>query len=339
MSRELASPPLSKVVRLGDAIEIGPVSLTFRREVDYEEWAAVGDVLQRLEGSMMWYLGDWLRYGDGAFAEYSQVVPELVWKKETLYKAVAVADRVEKSLRRPFSTVLTWSHFKVVAYLEPAVREELLDAAESSRWSTRQLAEAVRSYKRELAALSAGPLPEGTYRVLYADPPWEYERIIHGHGAAEDHYSTLALEEIQEMDIRSLAADDAVLFLWITAPKLREGLEVAEAWGFTYKASFVWDKVRHNFGHYNSVRHELLLIATRGSCTPDSSRLHDSVITEERTGHSVKPEQFRRLIDELYPPPEGRNDRIELFSRKDSPEWWDAWGAEEPQVGTYKRNA
>ena len=44
---------------------------------------------------------------------------------------------------------------------------------------------------------------------------------------------------------------------------------VIEAWGFEHKGAIIWDKVLHNFGHYVSVRHEHLLICTRGSCTPD----------------------------------------------------------------------
>ena len=70
-----------------------------------------------------------------------------------------------------------------------------------------------------------------------------------------------------------LAAPDAVLFLWVPSPLLADGWPLIAAWGFTYKASFVWDKVKHNYGHYNSVRHELLLIAPRGSCLPEN---HDA---------------------------------------------------------------
>ena len=97
-----------------------------------------------------------------------------------------------------------------------------------------------------------------------------------------------------------------------------------EAWGFEYKTSFVWDKVKHNFGYYNSVRHELLLICGRGSSTPDISRLFDSIQTIERSNnHSEKPEEFRLIIDTLYT--HGR--KIELFARK-SIDGWDTWGAE-----------
>jgi len=98
---------------------------------------------------------------------------------------------------------------------------------------------------------------------------------------------------------------------------------VITAWGFDYKASFVWDKIKHNMGHYNSVRHEFLLVCTRGSCMPDNPQLFDSVQSIERTEHSVKPEEFRTIIDTIYP--NGR--RIELFARRPA-EGWEVWGNE-----------
>ena len=56
--------------------------------------------------------------------------------------------------------------------------------------------------------------------------------------------------------------------------------------------------MRHNFGHYNSVRHELLLVCTRGSCTPDNPKLYDSVQAIERSDtHSEKPGEFRDMIE------------------------------------------
>jgi N6-adenosine-specific RNA methylase IME4 len=101
--------------------------------------------------------------------------------------------------------------------------------------------------------------------------------------------------------------------------------EVIKAWGFTYKASFIWDKVAHNFGHYNSVRHEFLLVATRGSCLPESNELVDSVVSIRRSReHSQKLEFFRDLIDKLYP----SGARLEMFACGRLPRRWKAWGAE-----------
>jgi N6-adenosine-specific RNA methylase IME4 len=102
---------------------------------------------------------------------------------------------------------------------------------------------------------------------------------------------------------------------------LPEALEVAKAWGFTYKTTFIWDKIKHNMGHYNSVRHEVLLVCTKGACTPDVKRLFDSVVSEERTEHSKKPNVFREIIETIYT----YGNKIELFARE-TPEGWDVFG-------------
>jgi len=189
-------------------------------------------------------------------------------------------------------------------------------------------AEARRQAKRAEVAEKVASLPSQKFTVIYADPPWSYNdkqsgTISESYGAAEKHYPSMSMAELKALDVRSLAADNSVLFLWATSPLLPEGLELSRAWGFAYKASFVWDKVKHNMGHYNSVRHEFLLLATRGSCTPQISRLFDSVQSIERTGHSEKPEQFREIIETLYP----KGHKIELFARKKS-NGWSVWGNE-----------
>lgn len=159
------------------------------------------------------------------------------------------------------------------------------------------------------------------YRVIYADPPWSYndKQNIEVLGGAEKHYMTMPLDEICKLPIP--AEDNAVLFIWVTSPMLEESFKVINAWGFKYKTSFVWDKVAHNMGHYNSVRHEFLLICTKGSCTPDVAKLFDSVVSIERTEHSRKPKEFRDMIDTLYP----IGNRLEMFARE-APDGWDVWG-------------
>jgi len=71
-------------------------------------------------------------------------------------------------------------------------------------------------------------------------------------------------------------------------------------------------------GHYNSMRHELLLVCTRGSCKPDVPKLVDSVQSIERSAkHSEKPEEFRKIIEGLYD--HGR--KLELFCRHPKDGW------------------
>ncbi len=182
--------------------------------------------------------------------------------------------------------------------------------------------DARRLLKREEAKVA--PAMDGKYKVIYADPPWCYGDKRDGNTTgAEDHYPSMTIQELCKMPVKELTEDNAVLFLWVTSPLLEECFEVIRAWGFKYKTSFVWDKVKHNMGHYNSVRHELLLVCTRGSCLPDNPKLYDSVVSIERGEHSVKPEEFRQMIDDLYP----SGARIELFARQPVP-GWAAWGNE-----------
>jgi len=167
-------------------------------------------------------------------------------------------------------------------------------------------------------------LPEGKYQVIYADPPWMYGQEQHSKEkqatVLETHYPSMPTEDICQLPIGNLGLDNSVLFLWTTSPKLFECKSVIDAWGYDYKSSMIWDKVKHNVGYYVSVRHEFLLICTRGSCLPDNPKLYDSVITEERTEHSKKPKVFYEIIEDIY-----KGKKIELFARNKR-QGWDCWG-------------
>ena len=197
-------------------------------------------------------------------------------------------------------------------------RPDLLDKVASGEMS---LVEASRQKKKEDVKQQIS-MPTGKYRIIYADPPWNYrDKLIEGYGAAENHYPSMTIPELCAMPISDIADDNAVLFIWVTSPLLEDVFKIINAWGFKYKTSFVWDKIKHNMGHYNSVRHEFLLIATRGSCMPDTSKLFDSVQSIERTKHSEKPPEFREIINTLYP----HGKRIELFARSQH-DGWQVWG-------------
>lgn len=195
---------------------------------------------------------------------------------------------------------------------------------------------AIRAAKKEeyntTIALSKPKELEGTYRILYADPPWKYVGLNQAdeYGHAERHYDCLDDEQLKKYKVGNRSVKDmmdknAILFLWVTSPLLERCFPIIESWGFEYKSSFVWDKVKHNMGHYNSVRHELLLVCVKGSCKPDVPKLVDSVQSIERSAkHSEKPEEFRKIIENLYD--HGR--RLELFRRGTAPEGWDIEGNE-----------
>jgi len=208
-----------------------------------------------------------------------------------------------------------------IARMEPEQQKAVVEKLASGE--AKSVVDARRILAKENVHDTATLNADAKYRVVYADPPWAYgNRLADGYGAAENHYPTMSIEELSLLPVTEITDDNAVLFLWTTSPLLEESFAVIRAWGFKYKTSFVWDKIRHNMGHYNSVRHELLLVCTKGSCTPDVPKLFDSVVSVERTDkHSEKPEIFREMIDTLYT--HGR--KVELFARKPA-EGWDVWG-------------
>jgi len=173
----------------------------------------------------------------------------------------------------------------------------------------------------QIAEQKAAPLDSiGPFPVIYADPPWRYEFAEDRGRQIENHYPTMPLDEIKALKVP--AADDAVLFLWVTSPKLPEGLEVLAAWGFQYVTCMVWVKDRIGMGYYARQQHELLLIGKRGNLpVPDPEDRPSSVITAPRGQHSAKPDEVYELIERMYP----LHDKCELFQRRPRP-GWAGWG-------------
>lgn len=221
-------------------------------------------------------------------------------------------------------TIRKWDQIKKKAEVNDKAKEVWAAVNRGERSTNSAFNEIRKIEKQEL--IQTRPVMEidkkKKYRVVYADPPWSYGGSMNNtYGTADTHYPTMTVDEICGVCVRDICEDDAVLFLWTTSPCLEDAFRVINAWGFRYKASFVWDKQKHVMGHYNSVRHEFLLVSTRGSCTPENKKLYPSVVSIERTEHSKKPPSFREMIDDLYP----SGNRIELFAR-DQYVGWDVYG-------------
>lgn len=299
--------------------------LIIAEDTTIQEWQELGQSLKKIEGAVQFWIGDWARFGDKkGFYTDSKVYDKLEeitgLSHGTLKDYKSVCENVQSSNR--FDD-LSFTHHIEVAKLEPQKQEFFLNKAVEENLSVRELRREIHKEKYN-SELIDSELPTGKYRIIYADPPWSYgnDRTFYG-GDQISHYPSMTIEDLCKMPIVNIAEDNSVLFLWVTSPILQESFEVINAWGFKYKSSFVWDKIKHNMGHYNSVRHELLLICTKGSCLPDNSKLIDSVISIERTEHSEKPEEFRNIIDTLYT----YGNRIELFARKKT-EGWEVFGNE-----------
>ena len=170
------------------------------------------------------------------------------------------------------------------------------------------------------------------YKIIYADPPWQY-RVYSKKGqgrSAANHYHTMNIKDIMALPVDKIADKDCILFLWITFPCLKEGIEVMERWGFKYKTcGFNWvkrNKKKNTYfmglGFWTRSNSEVCLIGTKGQpkrVSKSVSQICDARIME----HSKKPAEIRERIVELC----GELPRIELFAR-DKVKGWDSLGDE-----------
>jgi N6-adenosine-specific RNA methylase IME4 len=160
------------------------------------------------------------------------------------------------------------------------------------------------------------------FRTILADPPWDVEQK--GKRGAERHYDLMSLDRIKAMPVRDLAEDNSHLWLWCTNATLRDGYDVAEAWGFTVRSPLTWIKFRLGLGTYlrNSTEH--VLFATRGKA-PVNFRAQPTWINAPVQDHSHKPEEIYPVIERISDGP-----YLELFARRRPPSSaaWSVWGNE-----------
>lgn len=171
--------------------------------------------------------------------------------------------------------------------------------------------------------------PKGPYSIIYADPPWRYQGKMM-NASVTDHYSVMSIGDIAALPVKKLAAENAVLFLWVTSPKLNEFMSVVTGWGFAYKTvAFVWVKLNPKAGtpfmgqgRWTRANAEFCILATRGSVPRLRADIRQLQMFP-REEHSKKPSRFRDLIVALV----GDLPRVELFARHNV-DGWDAWGDE-----------
>ncbi|MFC0269315.1 MT-A70 family methyltransferase [Kushneria aurantia] len=170
------------------------------------------------------------------------------------------------------------------------------------------------------------------FATILADPPWQFQNKT-GKIAPEHkrltRYPTLSLDEIKELPVEVISNDTAHLYLWVPNALLAEGLQVMEAWGFTYKTNLVWYKVRKDGGpdrrgvgfYFRNVT-ELVLFGTRGkkARTLSPGRSQENMFISQKREHSRKPDEQYELIEDCSWGP-----FIELFARGNRPGWF-SWG-------------
>lgn len=164
------------------------------------------------------------------------------------------------------------------------------------------------------------------YRIIYADPPWTF-KTYSAKGkqkSPEAHYSCMSVEDIYRLPVRDIAAENSILFLWVTWPLLQEGMETIRRWGFQYKTcAFNWVKQNKiasswfwGLGYWTRSNSEVCLLATRGTPVRESKSVHQ-ICDARIMQHSHKPDEIRDRLVQLC----GDLPRIELFASRPAEGW------------------
>lgn len=166
----------------------------------------------------------------------------------------------------------------------------------------------------------APALPQDRFDLIYCDPPWRYDFSKSDSRKIENQYPTMSMEELYALKIP--AAKNCVLYMWATAPKLVEAINLIAAWGFTYKSHAIWDKQIIGMGYWFRSQHELLMVATKGKISPPQpSERISSIFSFRRGKHSKKPWTIYEHIEAWYP----ELSKLEMFARN-TRTGWKSWG-------------
>jgi len=185
----------------------------------------------------------------------------------------------------------------------------------------------IEEIKETISKQEIEPVEDMLFDVIAIDPPWAYNET--GGSSYENYdsasnrgtvpYPTMTVEQIGNIELP--ANDKCVLFLWTTHAFLRSAFDLLDTWGFTYKATIVWDKEKMGIGRTIRMQCEFCLLATKGNPIILGSSQRD-IIREARREHSRKPLAFYTMVEEMTV-----GNRLDYFSREKRENWYH-YGAE-----------
>lgn len=282
--------------------------------------------------------------------------------ERTLQRSVSRVETIgEEALNALVETTLNApAELDALAALSPEKRESVVERAKRGEKvkATVELKKENRDTREADLANKQKALPQKRYGLIYVDVPRHFNVRSDETGmdrAPENHYPTMTFEQLCDLPVGDIAADDCILIYWSTAASLIDDLEIMAEWGFVtfrprdagrirrdewrgdrwsmpnvipqpYRSMQVWDKVKIGLGYWFRDRHEFILIGARGNVVaPAQGTQDDSIFAAKKGEHSAKPAHVAEMIERLWP----NTPKIELFARV-AREGWDIWGKEAP---------
>lgn len=139
--------PLKELAREGALTAVG-LDLSAGDEWTFDAYAALGTYLGIMNRSCMWWIGDWLLYGEGRYDErFAQAAANTGLAEQTLQNRMYVCRNVPVSMRR---VGLAFSVHAEVASLKTAREQKYwLDRAAKAGWNRQQLRDAMAAKRKE----------------------------------------------------------------------------------------------------------------------------------------------------------------------------------------------
>lgn len=139
---------MSTAVAVPDSGQWSRTALSLPDQLTFEEWLSVGDKLHELDASVMWWIGDWLLYGEGTYAERcAKALKQTGYSRDRLRDARVVAAAFPAAER---SERVSWEMHRVAAALPRDRRSDAIRIAEQASMSERE-------FRAEVARITAAP--------------------------------------------------------------------------------------------------------------------------------------------------------------------------------------
>ncbi len=132
------------------------------------------------------------------------------------------------------------SHFAQQIQTHPEIVETTkAKAREEARVVTSRevLKEIQKEKQRQQQPAPLSEMPKDKWQTIVIDPPWPIKKILREERPIQDvvDYTPLTIEQIGELSISEIAADNCHIYLWTTHKFLPDAFDILEGWGFKYQ--------------------------------------------------------------------------------------------------------
>lgn len=287
----------------------------------FEQWQECGEFIKKSTSAIQWWRGDWLNYGERTYKEWTQEFSEDNTAYQTLRNEKYVASKIDLSRRRD----IPWSVQAEVAPFEPKEQEKLLDMAEKTKATVKQIRKekhrALIDINRPKIKLDdhlingdslweLQTIPDQSIDCVITDPPYGIDYQSNRREVKEQ------LDKIKNDKDEAFGLLDGVCKILVNKMKPNSHLYFFTSWKvysrfegviskyFEIKNVIVWDKLNHGTGDLEGnygEQHELIIFASNGRRILNGDR-PTNIIAYSRVSNNLHPTEkpvglLKRLIE------------------------------------------